>query len=123
MLRKIRNQAIAQKAIQKRANDYRNLIRREAVIGGTVFGIVPKGRRRQFFCLDEHTWVWHEEWVDKLGQTQHQTTRYDVRPDTIVKFQEDHGYKAVSPAEARNLRDAAQLYYKRIMTNLYGQTA
>ncbi len=31
---------------------YNDLIRHEAKIGGTIFGPVPKGHRREFFCLD-----------------------------------------------------------------------
>jgi len=115
VLRKIRGQN--QAAV--RENAYRNLIRKEAAIGGTLFGALPKGHRREFFCLDEHTWVWHEEWVDKLGQRHVRNTRYDVRPSGVVKVQDGHGYQALSPTEARNLRDAARIYYRRVIADLY----
>ena len=52
----------------RRAELYRNLIRHEAKIGGILFGLVPEGGRREFFCLDARTWVWHEEWIDENGQ-------------------------------------------------------
>ena len=119
MLRKLRVQLQMQNQAQARANDYRNLIRKEAAIGGTLFGPLPKGHRREFFCLDEHTWVWHEEWIDKLGQRHVRNTRYDVRPSGVVKVQDGRGYQALSPSEARNLRDAARLYYRRVMGDLY----
>jgi hypothetical protein len=67
MLGKILSQSKAQSQAQKQADEYRKLIRREAKIGGTIFGPVPAGHRREFFCLDEHSWVWHEEWIDKAG--------------------------------------------------------
>lgn len=123
MAHTIKDQAVAQSAIQKRAEAYRNLIRKEAVIGGTIFGKIPKGHLREFFCLDEHTWVWHEEWIDEQGVKQINMTRYDVRTDGIVKYQDNHSYKAISPTEVKNLRDAARLYYKRVTNELYSQTA
>ena len=49
---------------QRSATIDRELIRREAAIGGTLFGSLPKGGQRQFFCLDEHSWIWYEEWKD-----------------------------------------------------------
>jgi len=119
MLRKIRSQLQQQNQAQARAEVYRNLIRKEAKIGGTLFGTLPNGHRREFFCLDKHTWVWHEEWIDKLGQRHVRNTRYDVRPTGVVKIQDGRGYQALSPSEARNLRDAVRLYYQRVTTELY----
>jgi len=123
MIGKLRSQMKAQASAQKLANDYRNLIRQEAVIGGTIFGPIPKGHRREFFCLDEHSWVWHEEWVDKLGVRQVKTTRYDVRPTGIVKMQNGVGYRAISPTEANHLLEAVKIYEKRVKKELYGITA
>jgi len=119
MLRKIRSQFQPQNQTQARAEAYRNLIRREAKIGGTLFGTLPNGHRREFFCLDKHTWVWHEEWIDKLGQRHVRNTRYDVRPTGVVKIQDGRGYQALSPSEARNLRDAVRMYYQRVTAELY----
>lgn len=98
----------------KRAEQYRNLIRKEAKIGGKLFGPVPAGHRREFFCLDEHTWVWYEEWVDAHNQRQNKTTRYDVRPNGIVKLQEGQTPQYVSDEEGRNLYQAVELYKQRI---------
>lgn len=108
-----------QKKAVKDAEQYRNLIRREAKIGGQLFGPVPKGGRREFFCLDEHTWIWHEEWVDQNGQSQTKTTRYDVRPNGILKAQDGQHYQHVTPDEARHLREAVHLYRDRVRTELY----
>lgn len=119
MLRKLRTQIKAQNATQARAEAYRNLIRKEAVLGGTLFGKLPNGHRREFFCLDTNTWVWHEEWTDKLGVRRVRNTRYDVRPTGVVKIQDGRGYQALSPSEARNLRDAVRMYHQRVMTEIY----
>ena len=40
----------------------RELIQLESEIGAQLFGEIPKGHRREFFCLDEKTWIWYEEW-------------------------------------------------------------
>jgi len=90
------------------------LIRGEAKIGGKLFGPVPKGHRREFFCLDEHTWIWHEEWTDKYGQTHAVTTRYVVRPNGIIKTQDGHTYHNLTSNEAHNLVRAAEFYYHRV---------
>ena len=100
---------------QKRADRYHQLIRREAKIGGQLFGPVPAGHRREFFCLDEHTWVWHEEWVDQTGKWQAVTTRYDVRPNGVLKAQGNQPYQPLSAEEAANLYEAVGLYEERVL--------
>ena len=108
-----------QKEERDRLNEYRNLIRLEATIGGQIFGDLPEGHRREFFCLDAHTWIWHEEWTDMLGKRNIRTTRYDVRPDGILKAQDGAGYQAVSAEETKNLIAAAKIYRQRVFKDLY----
>ncbi|MDB5164691.1 MAG: hypothetical protein JWL89_317 [Candidatus Saccharibacteria bacterium] len=98
---------------QRRAKLMSDLIHEEAKIGGQLFGPVPQGHHRQFFCLDEYTWVWHEEWTEN-GQRQVMTTRYTVHPGGVLKSQGDGRYLPVSMDEARNLFKATQLYQRRI---------
>lgn len=106
------------KTEQHRADLYRNLIRHEAKIGGRIFGQTQPGVRREFFCLDERTWVWHEEWTDGQGEAHVQTTRYDVRPDGILKSQ--HGkYQPVTVDEANRLYNAARMYQDAVRNELY----
>ncbi len=119
MIKKLFANLSTQKKEQRRAELYRNLIRHEAKIGGQLFGPVPKGGRREFFCLDRHTWIWHEEWLDQAGERQVKTTRYDVRPNGILKAQAGQPYQAVALDEARNLRQAARLYKQRIDAEIY----
>ncbi len=90
-----------------------NILRKEAKLGGTLFGPIPKGHRREFFCLDKHTWVWYEEWKDKSGNLRTLTTRYDVRPSGIVKIQDGQPNTYVTPEEARNLQHAAHQYSQK----------
>ena len=89
-------------------------MRREAEIGGKLFGPVPKGRRRQFFCLDEHTWIWYEEWLDKNRQRKTITTRYDVRPNGVIKLQDGQVNQRLTRDEAHNLYHAVKLYQQRV---------
>ncbi len=98
---------------QHQSDFTRSLMRYEAEIGGDLFGPVPKGRRREFFCLDDRTWVWHEEWTAN-GQRQSVTTRYEIRPSGILKTQNGQGYQRLSREESRNLYQATELYRQRI---------
>lgn len=102
---------------QQRADAYKALLHWSAKVGGELFGPVPKGTRREFFCLDRRTWVWHEEWNDKTGH-HIVTTRYDVRPNGVFKSQGANSYQALSSEEARNLYNAITLYYQRVMPEL-----
>jgi hypothetical protein len=107
---KLLDKIMQQKTAQRRADMQRALLHYEARLGGELFGPVPKGRRREFFCLDRHTWVWHEEWKDAQGVHRAVTTRYDIRPTGIIKSQGNRSYQRLSPDEAKNLYKAARLY-------------
>lgn len=98
---------------------YRALLKHEARIGGELFGPVPNGGRREFFCLDEYTWIWYEEWLDKNKNRQTRTTRYDVRPNGIYKVRDGQRYQLVTDNEALRLRDAVTNYEKRVMAEIY----
>lgn len=119
MLRNMFGSAKARKDEQRKADIYRSILHHEARLGGQLFGPIPKGVRREFFCLDEHTWVWHEEWKDANGKYQTVTTRYDVRPSGIVKSQGNHAYQALSMEEAANLHRAIRLYGQTVRPELH----
>lgn len=104
-----------QKQAQRQADFNKALIHHEAKIGGQLFGAVPAGTRREFFCLDEHTWVWHEEWTDRAGKRQMMTTRYDIRPDGVLKSQGGHNYRKLSGDEAVNFRKAVDNYCAQVL--------
>ncbi|HUS26199.1 MAG TPA: hypothetical protein VMY99_02540 [Nevskiaceae bacterium] len=121
MLRKLLSVLAVQD--DRRAQAYREIIRREAAIGGKLFGDVHRNSRREFFCLDEHTWVWHEEWTDQNGIRHAVTTRYDVRPNGVLKAQDNQPYQYISVEEARSLYKAVDMYNHHIDTELYGLAA
>ena len=105
-------------AVEKRTEAYSEAIREEAKVGGKLFGPIPEGTVREFFCLDDHTWIWHEEWTDEKGTYQVRTTRYDVRPNGVYKAQDGQPYKPIGEAEARNLLHATERYNAAIDAEL-----
>ena len=98
---------------QRYADIDRQLMRYEAEIGSQIFGPLPKGRTRKFFCLDERTWIWHEEWKEN-GQLIVVTTRYEARPNGVLKMQNDQVYRPLSREEARNFFYATEIYRKKV---------
>ena len=119
MIKKLFKGVVAQREEDRQAELYRNFIRHEAKIGGQLFGPVPKNVRREFFCLDQRTWVWHEEWIDTTGKEQVRTTRYDIRPDGVLKAQDGQPYRMISAEEFRHLYRAAKTYDRRVKAELY----
>ena len=114
----------SQREADKRARLYRELLRQEAKIGGELFGPLPPGGRREFFCLDQHTWIWHEEWIDnQTKRARYITTRYDVRPNGILKTQDGQNPHYIDADETRRLYQASKLYQKRVSSEVYGMTA
>lgn len=97
----------------------RELLQLESEIGAQLFGEVPKGRRRSFFNLDPQTWIWHEEWVDDHGEFRQATTRYEVHDKGILKVQEGPRYEYIEGRELDNLLLATQMYYERVMRDVY----
>lgn len=110
MIKKLLSVIVPKDAAAARAEAYREAIREEAKVGGTLFGPIPQGHRREFFCLDEHTWVWHEEWVEANRTHRVLTTRYDVRPHGIFKAQDGQPYQPLSRDEAVRLVQAMHRY-------------
>lgn len=98
----------------------RQLIEFESKIGRQLFGPIPAGHSRDFFCLDASTWVWHEEWRDLDNKPQSSTLRYEVQPGGILKVQPGHVYKYIEGEELKNLAIAVRLYYERCSKRIYG---
>lgn len=98
----------------------RQLIELESEIGRELFGAIPAGHRRDFFCLDEHTWIWYEEWIDATtGKKRSTTTRYEIHQNGILKAQDGTTYKFIEGQELRNLALAVRLYYEQTMRQIY----
>lgn len=100
----------------------RELIQLESEIGSKLFGEVPKGHRREFFCLDKKTWIWYEEWVDpKTNKRSNTTVRYEVHENGILKVQEGARYSFIDGVELDNLLAATRMYYEQVARHVYGR--
>ena len=98
----------------------RELIQLESEIGAKLFGELPAGGRREFFCLDENTWIWHEEGLNaQTGRREISTTRYEVHDNGILKVQEGSRYMFIEGAELNNFMRATQLYYEQVAREVY----
>ena len=101
---------------------HRELIQRESVIGGRLFGAIPKGHHRQFFNLDRNTWILYEERPDENGEPQSLTTRYEIRENGILKVQENsRRYYYIEGIELANLVTAIRLYYEQVSRQVYAR--
>lgn len=110
-------------SLQKIAQKERELIKEEAKIGATLFGSVPKGHHREFFCLDRRTWIWFEEWYDVETKISHQLqVRYEFQPRGVLKTVDGVHVGFVEGQELTNLLHAIKQYHDRIATEVYGQT-
>lgn len=98
------------------ADDEKALLQYEAKTGGQLFGPLPKGHYRDFFCLDYYTWIWYEEWPDQNGKRQSVTTKYVLQPSNVLKSQNGHPYQRLSRDEANNLYKAVGLYRQQVGT-------
>jgi len=91
---------------------YYQIIDYESHIGAQIFGPIPFGHQRQFFCFNPYTWVWHEEWKDDQKNNHVQTTFYHIRSDKVVKSYGDQIYYSLDEKEYRNFIQAAKIYCK-----------
>lgn len=98
----------------------RELIQLESEIGAKLFGEIPAGHRREFFCLDEKTWIWYEEWLDpKTKKPSRMTVRYEVQEAGVLKVQEGARYSFIEGPELENLLAAATMYYEQVARGVY----
>ena len=114
------------KSSHKTVDDYKaeirqDFLRKEIEIVQDIFGPLKEGNKRDFYCLDEHTWIWYEEWGDEQGHRRHMTTRYDVQPSGITKSQNGGTHQELSAKEAQSLKAAVKMYIERVEKQLYAR--
>jgi hypothetical protein len=97
----------------------RQLLRLESEIGSQLFGPVPAGHSRQFFCLDDHTWIWHEEWLDAARKWQSSTVRYEINEHGVLKVQDGSRYTYIEGDELKNFALSIRMYYERVARDVY----
>ncbi|MBI4100912.1 hypothetical protein HY441_00360 [Candidatus Microgenomates bacterium] len=97
------------------------LMQQEMAIGSQLFGPIPQNRERQFYYLNNQTWVWNETVADGSGRKVTTTTQYQVLPDQIVKSQGGQTLSLTDAAEINNLFEAASWYYDLVAKRVYGK--
>ncbi len=90
----------------------RNLINAESALGRTLFGIIPAGGTREFFCLKKNVWVWYENGM---------TIRYEVRENGVFKKVDDGGYTKVTGEELEHFTAATKAYLQLVKTRIYNK--
>lgn len=97
----------------------RELLKLESAVGAKLFGPIPEGHRREFFCLDETTWIWHEEWIGDDRKLQTSTIRYEVNEHGVLKVQEGAKYNYLEGEELQNFALSVRLYYEQVAREVY----
>ena len=97
----------------------RELLTLESEVGAKLFGVIPSGHRREFFCLDEHTWIWHEEWFDEKHKLTTSTIRYEISESGVLKVQEGARYAYLEGQELQNFGIAIRMYYEQVAREVY----
>ena len=96
-----------------------DLINAESRLGSTLFGAIPTGHQREFFTSRKNVWIWHESWIDALGQPREMTIRYEVHPSGVFKRANGGSYQKIEGKELDNFRLAAKSYLDLIKQKLY----
>lgn len=95
------------------------LINAESALGRTLFGEIPVGHQREFFEARRNVWIWHENWIDNMGEWQEMTIRYEVHPNGVFKRCGSGDYQKIEGDELNNFRKAAHSYLNLIKKHLY----
>lgn len=113
---------VQQLSAYKQAMRRRALIHQEAQIGGTLLGEVPAGHHREFFNLDQYTWVWSEQWKDTATkQPQRLFVQYDLRPSGVLKTVNGVKRGYLEGQELSHFAQAMDNYTARVAHEVYGQ--
>lgn len=98
----------------------RELLQLESEIGAKLFGDIPAGHRREFFCLDAKTWIWYEESINAQTKKRDQTTtRYEIHDNGILKVLEGARYSYLEGAELENFVLATRMYFEQVARGIY----
>lgn len=95
-----------------------DLINAESALGGTIFGKIPSGHRREFFRFKDNVWIFHENWTES-GKTLESTITYEVKETGVFKSPLGKEYVKITGAELDNFLAAARAYLKIIKRELY----
>lgn len=95
-----------------------DLINAESSLGGTLFGPIPTGHRREFFRFRPNVWIYHEAWTEN-GRSLETTITYEVRHGGVFKSPLGGEYVKLKGGELDNFCLATKEYLKLIKAKLY----
>lgn len=107
---KIRKLLDSKSSIRKAIPTEEDLLNAESSLGRTIFGPIPEGQSREFFCYRKNVWLWYENGI---------IIRYEVRPDGVFKKLPDAPYRPISGQELDNFCQATKTYLKLVKKRLY----
>ena len=96
-----------------------DLINAESALGGTLFGKIPAGHRREFFRYKHNVWMFHESWTGPNEEKLEATITYEVRENGVYKLPLGGKYVKIEGAELENFVKATKEYLKIIKQKLY----
>ncbi len=101
----------------------KDLKARESEIGSKIFGPLKPNERREFFNDNERSWFFHQELTDQTGKVHSVTLHYEVHPNGILRVSSQQGVKNefISGQELENFASATEIYYQRVMTQIYNR--
>ncbi|MBP6924838.1 hypothetical protein KBE46_01840 [Candidatus Saccharibacteria bacterium] len=109
----------AKKLLPFKKMNQRDLVDLESSLGATIFGAIPEGHRREFFNVDNDTWIWHEEWAVGNKQICERTIRYEISETQVIKVEPGPHYTHIKGKELNNFITAVETYHKLVLTKIY----
>lgn len=100
------------------------LKRKESTIGASLFYNGRSGERIEFFNDNRTSWFFYHSVKDRQGIERSSTLHYEVHPNGIMKISSASGMKCefISGQEYDNFVKSANLYYDRVVDQLYRYT-
>lgn len=94
----------------------------ESAIGASIFGNQKPNERIEFFNDNRASWFFYQSITDASGNIiAEQTFHYEVLPEGIMRISNGVGMncKFIEGQELDNFMSATEIYYDRVMNQLY----
>ena len=95
---------------------------KESEIGAKIFGPIKPNERREFFNDNKKSWFFHQEITDSSNVVHSVTLHYEIHPNGILRVSSKSGVHSefISGQELDNFVSATEIYYGRVMREIYG---
>lgn len=97
----------------------RELLTLESEIGSRLFGPIPDGHRREFFCPMITLGSGMKNGSDSKKKLERSTVRYEISDQGVLKVQEGASATAISQEEPENFYVAVRMYYEQVARHVY----